>query len=500
MTVYRTKAIILFCLMMLTGCAVGPDFKSPEPPQTQAYTAVALPRSTAAAAVDCGNAQCFEPGGDIPAQWWQLFRSEALDRLIRMGLNDNPSVAAARAALRRARENMRAQSGTTWFPQLDLGLSATRQRTNYAGFGSLAGGATTFNLYNASVNVSYFLDFFGSARRELEALGARVDYQAYQARATYLSLAANIVTAAIQEASLRAQLQATREILADQQQSYTMMQRQYDLGGISSVDLLAQKTQLVQTRATLPPLEKALSQTRHLLAVLLGKYPSEARTLPEFDIQGLALPAELPVSLPSTLARQRPDIQAAEALLHEACAQVGVATANLYPQVTLTGEYGTLASKTSALFQSDSMIWNIGGGLMQPLFHGGALRAKRRSAMAAYDQAAANYRETLLQAFLNVADVLRALEADARTLKARFEAESAARDTLDLTKKQLQAGAVSYLSLLDAQRRYQQSRIRLIQARADRLSDTAALFQALGGGWPPPPVVMQNDAGPVKEN
>jgi len=468
--------------VLLMGCAVGPNFQPPEAPDTQAYTSTALPSETATASVAGGTAQRFKMGEKIPDQWWKLFHSEALDRLIRRALVDNPTTVAAQAALRQAQELLRAQYGATWFPGVDANLSASRQRSAGASFGQGSGGGSTFELYNASVNVSYLLDIFGGARRELESLQAQVDYQHFQLLGTYLTLTANIVTSAVQEASLRAQLQATREILADQQRAYELVQRQFQLGGISRADVLAQQTQLAQTRATLPPLEKALSQTRHLLAVLVGKLPNNAGTLPEFDIHNITLPKELPVSLPSSLVRRRPDIQAAEALLHAASAQVGVATANLYPRITLTGSYGSETNKIGDLFNSDTVVWNFGGGLLQPLFHGGELKAKRRAAVAAYDQAMALYRQTVLQAFLNVSDALRALESDARTLKAQFEAETAAKDTLELTQKQFQFGAVSYLSLLDAQRQYQQVRIRLIQAQAARFADTAALFQAVGTG------------------
>jgi len=468
--------------VLLMGCAVGPNFQPPEAPDTQAYTSTALPSETATASVAGGTAQRFKMGEKIPDQWWKLFHSEALDRLIRRALVDNPTTVAAQAALRQAQELLRAQYGATWFPGVDANLSASRQRSAGASFGQGSGGGSTFELYNASVNVSYLLDIFGGARRELESLQAQVDYQHFQLLGTYLTLTANIVTSAVQEASLRAQLQATREILADQQRAYELVQRQFQLGGTSRADVLAQQTQLAQTRATLPPLEKALSQTRHLLAVLVGKLPNNAGTLPEFDIHNITLPKELPVSLPSSLVRRRPDIQAAEALLHAASAQVGVATANLYPRITLTGSYGSETNKIGDLFNSDTVVWNFGGGLLQPLFHGGELKAKRRAAVAAYDQAMALYRQTVLQAFLNVSDALRALESDARTLKAQFEAETAAKDTLELTQKQFQFGAVSYLSLLDAQRQYQQVRISLIQAQAARFADTAALFQAVGTG------------------
>jgi NodT family efflux transporter outer membrane factor (OMF) lipoprotein len=286
----------------------------------------------------------------------------------------------------------------------------------------------------------------------------------------------------VREAALRAQIQATQEIVSVQNDQLERVEQQFTFGGVALADVLAQRAQLAQAKATIPPLEKDLAQTRHQLAVLTGRFPSEA-LLPEFNLGTLKLPQELPVSLPSSLVRQRPDIRAAESLLQAASAQVGVATANLYPRITLTGGYGTEALKTGDLFTGSSAIWSIGGQLLQPVFHGGALSAKRRAAVAAYDQAAAQYRETVLLAFRNVADVLKALEADARILEAQALAAKAAQETLDLTDKQFKLGAVSYPALLNAQRQYQQTRIGLVQAQALRFADTAALFQALGGGW-----------------
>jgi NodT family efflux transporter outer membrane factor (OMF) lipoprotein len=468
---------------LIMGCVVGPNFHPPATPETQTYTAAALPAQTAAATVTGGKAQRFLAGEKIPRKWWRLFHSEGLDHLIRLALADSPSAAAAQAALQVAEENYRAQFGATRYPSVDANLSAARERFNGASVGQSGGGASRFELYNASVNVSYLLDVFGGVRRELEGLKAQVDYQGFQLQGTYLTLTANIVTTAIKEASLRAQLQTTREILKDQRQAYQLVQHQFQLGSISRADVLSQKTQLARTQATLPPLEKALAQTRHQLAVLVGRPPGTAGALPIFDIHEIKLPTDLPVSLPSALVRQRPDIKSAEALLHAASAQVGVATANLYPSITLTGSLGSETNTFGHLLRSDTMIWNFGAGLLQPLFHGGELKAKKRAAVAAFRQALALYRETVLQAFLNVADVLQALESDARTLKAQSEVVAASGDTLKLTEEQFRFGAVSYISLLDAQRQYQQDRLVLVQDQAARFADTAALFQALGGGW-----------------
>jgi NodT family efflux transporter outer membrane factor (OMF) lipoprotein len=467
---------------MLAACAVGPDFHAPQPPAAQTYTETPLPQQTAAAPVAGGGAQRFVPQQDVPALWWTLFRSEALDQLIRQALQDSPTLAAAQATLHQSQEDLRAQYGAAIAPGVEANVSATRERISGAAFGP-GGRPSLFNLYNASVRVSYALDLFGGARRALESLRSQVDYQQFQLEGAYLALTANIVTAAVKEASLRAQIQATRDIATLQEKQLEVVQHQFELGAVARADVLAQRTQVAQTRATLPSLEKELAQTRHLLAVLAGKPPGEA-TLPAFDLDALQLPQELPLSLPSSLVRQRPDIRAAEALLHQASARIGVATANLYPQITLSGAYGVESNKSGDLFNGSApSVWNLGAGLVQPLFHGGELRARRRAAVAAYEQAAAQYRETVLQAFQNVADVLRALEADARALQAEADVESAARDTLELTQRQFQAGAVSYLALLNAEHQHQQARIGLIQARAARYADTAALFQALGGGW-----------------
>ena len=473
---------LVLVLAGLPGCAVGPDFKKPSSPQTQAYTATPLPSTTATAAVAGGEAQRFVQGDEISAQWWALFKNEALNRLIGQALNDSPNLAAAQAALREAAENRRAQAGVLW-PSLDANFSATREKFTGASFGAPALGSSIFTLYNASVNVSYNLDIFGGSRRAIEESQAQLNYERFLLEGAHLTLTSNIVTAAVLQASLRAQIRATGEIIAAEEEEVKLLARRLELGGAARPELLAQQAQLAQSRTTLPPLEKQLAQSRHLLAVLVGKFPSEAAQLPEFELAELQLPLELPVSLPSELVRQRPDVLASEELLHAASAQVGVARANQFPKLTLTGSYGPQATAFSDLFSSGATVWSLGAGILQPIFHGGELSAKHRAAVAAYDQAGAQYRLTVLQAFQNVADVLRALELDAQGLKAQADAEKAARDSLDITRKQYAYGAVNYLFLLDAERQYRQARITLAQAQAARFADTAALFQALGGGW-----------------
>jgi NodT family efflux transporter outer membrane factor (OMF) lipoprotein len=439
------------------------------------YTETPLPSATSSTPGSAGTAQKFLFGQDIPEQWWTLFHCRSLDELIRQALLESPTITAAQARLREASENLRASSGTVNMPSIDGSLAASR--TKAAG---TTGATSTYTLYKASVDVSYNLDLFQGGQRELEALQAQVDYQRLQLEGAYLALTANIVTTAVTEASLHAQIEAMREIISRQEKQLELTEKQFQLGSISQADVLAQRTQLAQTRTTLPPLEKALAQTRHLLAIYSGKLPGEA-SLPTFSLKEMTLPQDLPVSLPSSLVRQRPDIRASEELLHAASAQVGVATANLYPQISLSGSFGSSATHLEDLFSTS--VWSIGGGLLQPLFHGGALTAKRRAAIAAYDQAMANYRNTVLLSFQDVANTLKALEMDAETLKARVDAEAAARDSLGLSQTQFQYGAVSYLTLLNAETQHQQAKINLIQAQATRFADTAALFQALGGGW-----------------
>ena len=478
---YREIVSIVIVLSMLSGCAVGPDYKRPEAPKAASYTAEALHERTISAPLSGGEAQRFTPGQTIPDQWWSLFHSPELDGVIKRAIADSPSLAAAQATLRQAQEYYTAGQGS-FYPAVDANVSAVRQKNSGTATRQANADTRPFTLYNASVGVSYSLDLFGGMRRELESLRSQVDYQTFLLEGTYLALTSNIVTEAVREASLRGEIKATKEILDLQEKQLALVQRQFDLGAVSFSDVLAQKVVLAQTRATLPPLVKELDFSRNRLSVLSGRFPSDAG-LPEFDLDKLKLPQDLPVSLPSELVHQRPDIRASEALLHAASADVGVATANLFPDITLSGNYGSTAIGTGNLFGANAAFWSLGAGLLQPIFRGGELSAMRRAAIAAYDSAESHYRETVLLAFQDVADVLRALDADALTLKARSDADVAAREFLDLTQQQFKLGSVNYLNLLIAQRQHQLARIALVQAQAQRLADSAALFQALGGGW-----------------
>jgi NodT family efflux transporter outer membrane factor (OMF) lipoprotein len=482
---WRTTATSIAVGLALSACAVGPDFHAPEAPQvadaSHPYTPAPLPAMAASSADASYVPQRFVDGQDISASWWEAFQSPALNALVQSALQHSPTVAAAQATLRQAEENYRADYGARVLPSVTGNLSAARQRYAVAqGVGVPAG--YTANLFQAGLDVSYTLDMVGGNRRELEGVRAAIDYQRFQVEATWLSLTSSVVATAIQEASLRAQLQATRDVVDTESKSLGVIQKQVELGALAKSAALQQQTLVAQTQAQLPPLEKALAQTRNQLAVLAGRLPGDDG-LPTFEIDSLTLPRDLPLSVPSALVRQRPDIRSAEAQLHEASAQIGVATAALYPQITLSGSVDRQAFKLDKLFDTGTTGWSLLAGLTQPIFNGGSLQAKKRAAVAAYDAAQAQYQNTVLNAFLNVANTLRAVDTDADAVIANADAERLAHEALVLVERQYQLGAVSYLASLDAQRTYLSTRVALVQARAARFTDSAALFQALGGGW-----------------
>ncbi len=483
-------ALALACAALLGGCAAGPDFHEPRAPQVDGYRPDALPEATVDAPVPTGDAQHFVEGAAVPAHWWTGFGSDALDLRIGQALAHSPTIASAQAALRQAQENVNAARGSL-FPAVDAQAGATRGNTNGLGVAA-ANQDSTFTLYNAGVGVSYTLDLFGGVRRGIEAQAALADLQQYQLQGTYLTLAANVATATFREASLRAQIGAIEEILDAYTKQLEVVERQHEIGAKSLADTLVIRTQVATTRAQLPALRQDLARTQTQLAVYLGRFPSQA-DFAAIELDALVLPRDVPVSLPSTLVRQRPDIRAAEAQLHQATAAVGIATANLYPQITLSGNLGSQALHADDLFSAGTKAWSLGANLLQPLFHGGSLRASQRAAQAGLDKAAADYRQTVLTAFQNVADSLRALELDAENLKAQAAAEQSAQHSLELVRSQYRDGAASYLQVLDATRQYQQARIGLVQARAARLSDTAALYAALGGDWHDTEVAMRKD-------
>lgn len=471
-------------LFALAGCAVGPNFKTPAAPAHAGFTPAgsAPPSVTASAPIPGGEAQRFVDGLDIPGQWWTLFQSPDLNALIERALKQNPTLASAQAALRQADENVAAQRGVL-LPSVSGTYQAQRNRSTLAEFGLPGSGAYYYTLNNAQVNVSYTLDAFGGIRRQIEALQAQADYTRYSLEASYLALTANVVTAAITEASLRAQVDAQEDIARAQQAQLDITRRRVTAGGASRADVLQQQATLQGTLAALPLLRTQLAQERDLLATYVGALPNEYSDAP-FKFDTLKLPVELPLSLPSKLVEQRPDVLEYSALLHQATAQVGVATANMLPQLTLTGSYGGVAQTHFAdLFSPSSVVWSIAGKIAQPLFQGGQLVHQRRAAVAAAQEAAANYKATVLTAFQNVADALLALSGDADALAAQTAAERSAAGSLDLIQAQYKAGGASHLQVLTAEQTYQNAAVALVKARAQRFTDTAALFQALGGGW-----------------
>jgi NodT family efflux transporter outer membrane factor (OMF) lipoprotein len=467
-------------LLLLAACAVGPDFAVPPVPPVAGYTPDNPPAATVAAEVSGGAAQRFVLGRDIPGDWWTVFHSRELDGLIAEALHANPNLQAAQAALWQAKEQLYA-SGGKLLPQIDGNASFERQALSPAEFG-FPGSTQTFNLWQASVAVSYAPDVWGGQRRQIESNSAAAEYQRFQLEAAYLTLTSNVVTAAVQEASLRGQIAATLEIVKAESDQLVVVRHQFDVGAANRADVLTQESEVATTQATLPPLQKQLEQQQHVLLALIGHFPNEMRR-EHLVLASFHLPTSVPVSVPSQLVEQRPDVRAAQAQLHQASAQIGVAVANRLPQLSLTASYGDAATTAATLFTPASAVWSLGAGVAQPLFHGFTLLHQERAARAAFDQADAQYRSTVLTAFQNVADALRALQLDAATLKAQQRAVRAASDTFELTTGQYRLGAVTYVILLNAQRTYQQALLALVQAQAARLADTAALYAALGGGW-----------------
>ena len=469
-------------VLLLSACAVGPDFKTPEAPKAERYTAAPLPGATVSADAAGGEPQRFVDGHDIPAQWWLLFHSPALNSLIEESLKNNPNLQQAEASLRMAQENVYAQQGA-YYPGVSANFSPSRQKDALATVTSnAANGAAVYNLHTLQLNISYVPDVFGGNRRQVESLQAQSDAQRFEREAAYLTLTSNVVAAAVQEASLRAQIAATEKMVKLEQETLELTKRQSELGAVPEAAVAAQIAVLAQTQAQLPPLQKQLAQQRDLIAALAGRLPAD---MPQqtFELSALQLPQELPLTLPSQLVRQRPDVRAAEENLHAASADVGVAVANMLPQFTLTAGGGSMANQLSDLFRSGTGFWSVAGGVTQPLFQGGTLLHKKRAAEAAYDAAAAQYRATVIAAFQNVADTLQALQSDADALQAAAIAEHAAADSLAIAKRQVELGDMAYITLLSAEQSYQQAALNLAQAQANRYADTAALFQALGGGW-----------------
>ena len=505
-----TCAIAISVLPLIAGCVVGPRYHRPPLPPAHAYSPAPLPPSTAATpGIAAGAAQSFSTAQSISAQWWTLFRSPALDALIKRAFAANPTIDAAVAALQEAQENVYAQRGL-FYPTVQASYQGERSKLSGNTATSSAPGVqgngenivplgpaepVTYNFHTAQLTVGFVPDVFGLNRRQVESLQAQADAAHYQLDAAYVTLACNVVAAALQEASTRAQIAAVQAIIRSNQRSMQIMRRQMQLGYAARLDVAQQELALAQAQALLPPLERQLAQTRDLIRALAGNAPDQ--DVPEtFTLESLHLPERLPLSLPSRLIEQRPDVLAAEEQVRSASAQVGVAVANRLPQFSLTAALGGQATKLTQMFWGSGTFWSVLGSASQPLFDAGTLRDRQSAAQQALAQAAAQYRSTVLTAFQNVADTLHALYSDADGLKAALAVEKAAKVTLDVSQQQYQVGYANYLSVLTAQGAYQQAVIARVQAQAARLGDTAALFQALGGGWwnePAGSALGQND-------
>jgi NodT family efflux transporter outer membrane factor (OMF) lipoprotein len=466
----------------LQACAVGPDFKRPPPPEATGYGGAQPQAQTAATDASGGDAQHFVEGMDIPSQWWTLFQSPKLNLLVEQALKSNPNVAAAKAALRQAHELYSAQR-TSFFPSIQGSFGGARSEfpTNTLTSPTVAS-SSTYSLYTAQLTLTYAPDLFGTTRRQVEIAKAQEDASRFELEAAYLTLSSNVVVTAVQEAALRGQIAATLRLLELQHQLTGMVQRQRSLGTASDLDVLAQTSAEAQIRQTLPPLQKQLGQSRDALTALLGRLPSDEPD-ETFRFEELSLPAELPLTLPSKLIEQRPDVRLAEENLHAASAADGVALANMLPQFAINADVGSSALKLSKLFTPYTGFWDIGASLTQTLFDAGALLHKHRAADAALDEAAAQYRAAVILACQNVADTLRALRADADALQSSADADRAAKATFDLAQRQRSLGTISTVAVLSAEQSYRLAELSLLQAQANRYSDTAGLFQSLGGGW-----------------
>ena len=452
---------------------MGPDFQVPLSPEVAGF----LPGRAA----DRVPGRTVVGGAEIPAQWWELFRAPALDRLVQQGIAFNADLAAAEAAVRVAQANARAQRGAL-FPTVTGTFDASRQKVAADLSSPLESGASIFNLYTAQLTVTYVADVWGGTRRQIEAADAETENRAFQREGVYLTLASNIALATIEEARLRGQIAATQRIIRLQSDLLGILRRQHEEGQIGLPDVVTQETALAQSQLILPPLERDLAKQRNLLAFLTGRFPSETN-LETFQLGSFRLPRRLPLSLPADLVRQRPDIRTAEANLRAANAQIGVAIANRLPQITLTGNKGSTAEKLSQLFSPGTGFWMIAGNVAQTVFDAGTLENKQRAAEEATNQAVAQYRSVVLAAFQNVADVLRALQADARAVTAAAAAERSAQRNVDLVRRQVEQGQVNIALLIQAQQAFLQALLAHVDAQASRLADTVALFQALGGGW-----------------
>ena len=476
----RSVAALPISALLLSGCAVGPNFSPPASPDVDRYTS----GPTASPAIERDGSkvasQHFVHGGEVAAKWWAAFRSQPLNDLIRMSVEHNPSLQSAEAAIKVAEFNALAQRGL-FFPQVGANYTPTYNLESALNPNNSI--FTPYGLHTVQLNISFTPDVWGSNLRSVESLDATTENQLFQLEAAYLTLTANVATAAIQEASLRGQIEATHKIIKIERDILEVLKNQQKYGQAAELDVLTQEAALAQVEQTLPPLDKQLAVQRDLLTELAGQFSAD-EVLQKFTLKSLALPTNLPLSLPSTLVRQRPDVRAAEANMHSAAALVGVAIAARLPNVVLSANPGYSAVNTAALFMPATGFYTLAASITAPVFDGFTLYHKQKAAEAFLDQADATYRQTVITAIQNVADAVKSLQTDARAVQAAVKSEVAAKVSLDIVFKQLQAGQVNQVTVLTAQQTYFNALIARVQAEASRLSDTAALFLALGGNWP----------------
>jgi NodT family efflux transporter outer membrane factor (OMF) lipoprotein len=465
-------AALLGLTTVVAGCKVGPSFKRPDAPATERYTRQKL--QVESSSLD----QQIALGATLDREWWHLFQSDAIDTVVKRALQGNRTLVAADATLAQANEMAQAQAGSL-YPQVNMTAGVGRQKYGAQFFGTFQK-LPPFTYYALGPTVSYALDYTGGAARSVEQQFAQAEYQKQQLSAAYLMVSGNAVMECLRIALLQGEIATVEAILEEDRQNRQLVQVAFDAGSVSRTDVVSAESQLASDATLLPPLRQQLSEARHALSIIMGQFP--ANEVPaEFDLSKVTLPHDLPVSLPSELVHNRPDILASEAQLHAATAAVGVATSNLYPHIVLSGSLTMQSTILRRLFEGQNNAYNGIGSLTAPLFDGGTLRAEKRAAIDAMQASAANYQQTVLTAFGQVADSLEALDHDAEQLDAQQHAESAARENVDLTRKSYNEGNVGVLQVLDAERLYQNARLGYVRAQAQRYMDTVQLFLALGG-------------------
>jgi NodT family efflux transporter outer membrane factor (OMF) lipoprotein len=481
----RVVAGVTVLSFAISGWAVGPNFNPAAVPDVAGYVSGNLASPNPGSGPPQVAGQRFITGADVSARWWAAFKSQPLNDLVKRSVEQNPNLQAAEAAIKIARYNALAQRGL-FAPQL-TGNSMSQQIlvANPQQVPSIptTGPQTEFSLVTNQLTVSFVPDIWGGNFRAVESLDAVTEQQLFQLEAAYLTLTSNVVTAAIQEASLRGQIAATQRIIAIERNLLEILKRQLNFGQAAQADVLAQDAALAQAEELLPPLEKQLAQQRDLLTALAGQFAAD-EIAQKFDLAHLKLPTNLPISLPSKLVDRRPDVRAAEANMHAASAQVGVAIAARLPNIVLSANGGSSSFNFAQAFLPGTGFYTLTAGVTAPIFDGFTLYHKQKAAEAALEQAEAQYRSAVITAFQNVADALRALQADARAMSAARRAEETAKASLDIVQKQLNAGQVNQLAVLNAQQTYLTAAVVRVQTEANRLADTAALFMALGGNWP----------------